>query len=209
MPSPLPSGLVRLGAPLPPAVADQVHEEVRALARCGRLVPVGALLLEGNEDLGPLATGEHVSLRVPGAYAAGRVPTGRPAVLAAAVRTARLATPAGARQDVLVLRAAPCVHAGRVRLGPPDRARAVEGQAHELDGATEVRELQLRRLGRFERAHRGVDAWRTPLPPWGMRLSRLVRDVVRCVPALDLPAAELTWADDGRTCRLLGVRSPG
>jgi len=180
-----------------------VHEEVRALWRCGRLVPAGALLLEGGADLGPLTPDEHVSLRVPGAYAAVRVPTGSSTVLAAAVRTARLATPAGTRQDVLVLRADPCVHAGRVLLGPPDRARAVEGQAHELDAAAEVRELLLRRLGRLGRAHRGVDQWRTPLPPWGMRLSRLVRDVLRCVPA-----GELTWADDGRTCRLLGVRSP-
>ena len=129
MPSPLPPGLVRLGAPLPPGVHEQVHEEVRALSRCGRLVPVGALLLEGHADLGPLAAGEHISLRVPGAYAAVRVPTGSAAVLAAAVRTARLATPAGARQDVLVLRADPCVHAGRVLLGPPDLGKRAAGRA--------------------------------------------------------------------------------
>ena len=196
----LPPGLVRLGAALPPGV----HEEGRALWRCAAHVPVGAVLLQGCDDLGPLTPGGHVSLRVLGAYAAVRVPTGDPAVLAAAVRAARLATAPGVRQDVLVLRATPSVHAGRLVVGPPDRVRAVEGEAHELDGAVEVRELLLRRLGRLERAHRGADAWRTPLPPWGMRLSRLVRDVLRWVPA-----AELTWADDGRTCRLLGVRSTG
>ena len=195
----LPPGLTRLGAALPPGV----HEEARALARCAAHVPVGAVLLQGSDDLGPLTPGEHVSLRVLGSYDAVRVPTGDPAVLAAALRTARLRAPAGARQDVLVLRAAPSVHAGRVAAGPPDRVRAVEGEAHELDGAVEVRELLLRRLGRLERAHRGADEWRTPLPPWGMRLSRLVRDVLRWVPA-----GELTWADDGHTCRLLGVRSP-
>jgi hypothetical protein len=197
---PLPPGLVRLGAPLPP----EVHREARALARCSGRVPVGAVLLEGSDDLGPLAPGEHVTVRVLGSYAAVRVPTGNDAVLAAAVRTARLATPAGARQDVLVLRAVASVHAGRVATGPPDRVRAVEGEAHELDGADQVRELLLRRIGRVERAHRGADRWRTPLPPWGMRLSRLVRDVLRSGPA-----DELTWADDGRTCRLLGVRSLG
>ena len=195
----LPPGLMRLGAALPPGV----HGEGRALSRCAAHVPVGAVLLQGSDDLGPLTPGEHVSLRVLGSYDAVRVPTGDPAVLATALRTARLATPAGARQDVLVLRAAPSVHAGRVAAGPPDRVRAVEGEAHELDGAVEVRELLLHRLGRLERGHRGADEWRTPLPPWGMRLSRLVRDVLRWVPA-----GELTWADDGHTCRLLGVRSP-
>ena len=239
MPVPLPPGLLRLGSPLPAAL----HPEAALLSRCasvlGAALPTGAVLLDGSDDLGPLVPGEHVVLRVLGAYAAVRAPTDSDAALAAGVRAARRAAPAGGREDVLVQRAAPCVHAGRIVLrqvppgrdepgravpgqagpgqagpgqagpgrgraapGAPDVARAVEGEAHDLEGAAEVRELRLHRLGRWERPHRGADAWRTPLPPWGMRLARLVRDVVRVVPA-----TELTWADDGRTCRLLGVRS--
>ena len=202
MPVPLPPGLLRLGSTLPAGL----HPEAALLSRCaaalGPAVPTGAVLLDGCDDLGPIAPGEHVVLRVLGAHTALRLPTDRAAVLRDGVRTLRLSAPTGASRDVLVLRAAPVVHAGRVALGPPDVARSVEGEAHELDGASEVRELLLRRLGRWERAHRGVDEWRTPLPPWGMRLSRLVRDVLRAVPA-----AGLTWADDGRRCRLLGVAS--
>jgi len=201
VPIPLPSGLLRLGGPLP----MEVHPEAALLSRCaaalGPAVPAGAVLLDASTDLGPLAPGGHVVLRVLGAYDAVRVPTDCAAVLQAALHSARLAAPTG-RRDVLVLRGAPTVHAGRVLLGSPDVVRAVEDEAHELDGATEVRELLLRRLGRWEQAHRGVDEWRTPLPPWAMRLSRLVRDVLRVVPVTGL-----TWADDGRRCRLLGVAS--
>lgn len=206
MTAPLPDGLLRLGAPLPAGL----HPEAALLAACraaGLPVPVGAVLLEGADDLGPLAPGEHVSLRVLGQAAAVRVPTERPAVLAAAVRTARLATPAGARGDVLVLRAVPSVHAGRGVTGPagPDRVQAVEGEAHEVDGSAEVRELAMPRLERpWHRAHRGADDWRTPLPPWGMRLSRLLRGVRRVAG----PARHVVlFADDGHRCRLLGVRA--
>ena len=80
----LPPGLVRLGAALPPSV----HEEGRALSRCAAHVPVGAVLLQGSDDLGPLTPGEHVSLRVLGSYAAVRVPTAPTPGSAAARRTA-------------------------------------------------------------------------------------------------------------------------
>lgn len=197
--TPLPHGLLRLGADLPP----EVHPEAALLARLGTAVPAGGVLLQGSDDLGPLAPGGHVSLRVLGSYAAVRVPTDSPAVLAAGLRAARLATPAGARQDVLVLRAVASVHAGRVVLADgPDEVRAVEGEAHELDGAGDVRALLLPRLSPWERPHRGVDRWRTPLPPWAVRLAKQVRRAHRVVGT-----GELTWADDGRACRLLGVRS--
>lgn len=199
----LPAGLVRLGAPLPPPVAP----EGTLLGRCvtGRVpVPAGAILLEGHDDLGPLRAGEHVLLRVLGTYPAVRVPTDRPAVLAAALRTIRLAAPAGLRHDVLVLRSDACVHAGRALTGgAADRFQAVEGQAHELDATTDVRVLDAPRLDRpWHRTHRGLDPWRTPLPPWAMRLSRLTRQVRR---ELGPAGLALIWADDGHRCRLLGV----
>ncbi|MCW2614701.1 MAG: hypothetical protein JWN08_1695 [Frankiales bacterium] len=199
----LPLGLVRLGDELP----ERVHAEAGLLARCatsGLAVPAGGVLLEGYDDVGPLQPQGWVAVRVLGQPAAVRVPTDRPAVVAAALRTARLATPAGARQDVLLLRAVPSVHAGRAWTGAEhDVARAVEAEAHELAAGSEARELVLRRLDRrWQRAHRGADEWRTPLPPWGMRLSRLLRDLRR---TLGSARYEVTWADDGRVCRLLGV----
>lgn len=210
MPTPLPPGLVRLGRPLPGAV----HPEAALLGRCaaaGLPVPAGAVLLAGSDDLGPLAPGS-VLLRVPGCDSAVRVATGDPAVLAAAVRTARLTTAAGARADLLVLRAVDPVHAGHADLtgDGPVVVRAVEGEAHRLahlQDDRDVRELLVPHLGRFGRAHRGADPWRTPLPPWGMRLSRLLRDVRRRLGPDAVTA--VTWADDGRSCRLLGVASPG
>lgn len=101
------------------------------------------------------------------------------------------------------------VHAGVVRLRrgvPLDevQAREVTVAAHLAGAADEVRVLQMPRLRRWQRPHRGGDEWRTPLPPWGMRLSRVLRDVRRAVGDTDLL---VEWADDGRTCRLVGVRS--
>jgi hypothetical protein len=107
---------------------------------------------------------------------------------------------------VLVRPQVRCVHAGRAALrtgATSDLVRAVEGQAHELDASEDVRRLHVPVLrSRRQRAHRGGDEWRTPLPPWGMRLSRLLRDVRRIVGDRDL---DVEWADDGRTCRLLAV----
>ena len=199
----LPDGLVRLGAPLPPEVTG----EARLLARCAAArvrVPTGGVLLDGHEDLGPLRRGEHVLLRVAGTTPAVRVPSDRAAVLAAGLRTVRLTAPEGLRADVLVLRSPRAVHAGRADAGPgPTSVHAVEGEAHELDAAADPRRLGLPRLERpWQRAHRGLDAWRTPLPPWAMRLSRLVRDVQQVVGTA---ACTLTWVDDGRACHLVGI----
>jgi hypothetical protein len=97
------------------------------------------------------------------------------------------------------------VHAGTAALRPGaacDVVRAVEGQAHEVETSDEVRTLEVPVLRRRQRAHRGGDAWRTPLPPWAMRLSRLLRDVRRVLG--DRPL-DVEWADDGRSCRLLWV----
>ena len=188
----LPDGLLRLDGPLPAGL----HPEAVLLSRCraaGLAVPVGAVLRAGHDDLGPLAAGETVTLRVLGTHAGVRLSADDPAARVAGVG------------DVLVLRAVASVHAGRVRTGlTVATARAVEGEAHELDAAPEVRTLLLPVLTRpWQRAHRGADRWRTPMPPWGMRLARLLRDVRR---VLGPGPWELTWADDGRTCRLLGVQ---
>lgn len=189
----LPSGLHPLREPVPAGL----HPEAALLARCrtaGLAVPVGAVLLAGHDDPGPLAAGEAVTLRVLGTHAGVRLAAVDPSALGAAAREG----------DVLVLRAVASVHAGRVRTGAGiDTVRAVEGEAHELDGAADVRTLLMPALTRpWQRAHRGADPWRTPLPPWGMRLARLVRDVRR---VLGPGPWQLTWADDGRTCRLIGV----
>lgn len=99
------------------------------------------------------------------------------------------------------------VHAGTASLGvgrPVDvvRAREVTVAARVAGAAWQERELLVPRLGRWQRPHRGGDAWRTPLPPWGMRLARLIRAVRRAVGDADLL---LEWADDGRRCRLVRV----
>lgn len=102
----------------------------------------------------------------------------------------------------------PAIHAGEValRLGTlADEVRAREVTvAAQVTGAAgdEVRVLLVPRLSRWARPHRGGDGWRTPLPPWGMRLARLVRAVRRELGDRDL---DLHWADDGRQCRLVAV----
>ena len=99
------------------------------------------------------------------------------------------------------------VHAGTARLlhgtvVDEVRAREVTIAAHVAGAADEERVLQVPRLGRWQRPHRGADEWRTPLPPWGMRLAKLIRAVRRAVGDADLL---VEWADDGRTCRLIAV----
>lgn len=101
------------------------------------------------------------------------------------------------------------VHAGVALLrhgNPLDevQAREVTVAAQVAGAADEVRTVMLPRLRRWQRPHRGGDVWRTPLPPWGMRLSRVLRDVRRAVGNADLV---VEWADDGRTCRLVAVRA--
>ena len=102
------------------------------------------------------------------------------------------------------------VHAGTVRLRPSTAVDEVEAReatvaARVAGHADDVRTLHVPRLGRWQRPHRGGDEWRTPLPPWGMRLARLLRAVRRALGDADLV---VSWADDGRTCRLVAVTRP-
>jgi len=101
----------------------------------------------------------------------------------------------------------PAVHAGEADLqagATVDEIRASEVPvaARVAGAADEVRLLLIPRLHRWARPHRGGDAWRTPLPPWGMRLARLIRAVRNEVGDRDM---HLRWADDGRRCRLISV----
>ena len=171
--------------------------------------------------LGPLAPGQRVALRSAfaaedGAHdsAAGRyasvlhLSTDDVPALAAALQQVWDSGP-GTRRDLLVMRMVDAVHAGVAVLQEgfeDDLVEAVEGTAEHLVGGTaaDVRRLLVPRLRhRWERPHRGADHWRTPLPPWAMRLARLLRGVRRVVGAGDW---DVEWADDGRTCWLLQVR---
>ncbi|MBW3638337.1 MAG: hypothetical protein KY451_00555 [Actinobacteria bacterium] len=196
--------LIRLGSPLPPAVDAEGHLLTRC-ARAGVRLPVGAVLLDGGRSLGPLRRSEHVLLRPLGTSQAVRVSSDDVAGLGAALSAAKQAASPAGRCDLLVLRSVRSVHAGRatVRASQPyDVVDVVEGEPYDLAGA-EVRTLHVPRLERrWHRAHRGADQWRTPLPPYGMRLSRLLRDVRRALGPGDRVVA---WADDGHTCWLVGV----
>lgn len=99
------------------------------------------------------------------------------------------------------------VHAGTARLLHGTlldevRAREVTVAAHTAGAAHDERVLMVPRLRRWQRPHRGGDEWRTPLPPWGMRLARVLRAVRRAVGDADVV---VEWADDGRRCRLVAV----
>lgn len=98
------------------------------------------------------------------------------------------------------------VHAGEVEVRRHSRHDVVQARevtvAARVAAPQELRTLLVPRLSRWARPHRGADDWRTPLPPWGMRLARLLRAVRRTVGDVDL---SVTWADDGRTCRLVAV----
>ena len=99
------------------------------------------------------------------------------------------------------------VHAGTARLSrrtPMDEVhvREVTVAAHTAGHADDVRVLVFPKLRPWQRPHRGGDVWRTPLPPWGMRLSRLIRSVRRALGDCELL---LEWVDDGRRCRLVSV----
>ncbi|MDX6200061.1 MAG: hypothetical protein QOJ79_3212 [Actinomycetota bacterium] len=100
------------------------------------------------------------------------------------------------------------VHAGTARLSrrtPMDEvhAREVTVAAQTAGRDHDERILIVPKLRAWQRPHRGGDVWRTPLPPWGMRLSRLIRSVRRAVGDCELL---LEWADDGRRCRLVSVQ---
>ena len=100
------------------------------------------------------------------------------------------------------------VHAGIARLSrrtPMDEVhvREVTVAAQTAGKADDERVLIVPKLRGWQRPHRGGDVWRTPLPPWGMRLSRLIRSVRRALGDAELL---IEWADDGRRCRLVAVR---
>lgn len=171
--------------PLGPALPADVPGDVRLLGRCaarGLPVPPGFVLLDGP------------------------VPQ-EPDLLVRAFDDAAwsLAGDAAATGGAVVLRAVESVHAGTARRSddlPYDVVHALEGRVTDVRPGAGLRELHVPRYGRFARVHRGADEWRTPLPPWGMRLARLVRRTARVTGGV----RELTWADDGRTCWLLAVR---
>jgi hypothetical protein len=99
------------------------------------------------------------------------------------------------------------VHAGTASLRRGTAVDAVQAREVTVAAVTvgadqQVRELQVPRLRRWARPHRGADEWRTPLPPYGMRLAKVVRAVRRALGDADL---DLRWADDGRVCRLVAV----
>lgn len=200
------------------SLPDDAPEPARLLGCCvaaGLRTPGGRLLLDTSpaDDLalvarlGSLPPGllDLVSLGSAQPVVMPGLPVRDVRALAAGLRTA-----ASLGGPVLVQPQVLSVHAGRAALrtaAAVDVVLAVEGGAHEVDTAAEVRRLEMPVLtGRWQRPHRGADEWRTPLPPWGMRLSRLLRDVRRVCPCLDL---DVEWADDGRVCHLLRLARPG
>jgi hypothetical protein len=200
---------VRLGDPLPPAAPEQARWLGRAAARGVRVA--GTVLLLDVADgpdvalagaLGPLPPGRVDLLALPGA-AVRDVPTVDVAALAQALRVV-MAAPA-----VLVQPQVAAVHGGRAGLRrdrPYDLVRAVEGSADALETAQEVRVLHVPVLPHpWSRPHRGADVWHTPLPPWGMRLSRVLRRLRVVLPGEEL---DVLWADDGRRLHVLGLAPP-
>ena len=97
------------------------------------------------------------------------------------------------------------VHAGSARLRHGtalDEVTAREVTVAGVAAGDPPRVLQVPRLRRWQRPHRGGDEWRTPLPPWAMRVAKLLRQVRRALGDADLV---VHWADDGRDCRLIAV----
>ena len=184
-------------------------------ARVAAALPTYALparMVRRADLLGPGGLDSHAALADLGDRLDLRsaAPRDRPGVLLTLAEARAAATrdaPGGSAQDLLLLsRARPAVHGGTARLRP--------GQAHDEVAAFEVttagrasnemaRALLVPRLTRWQRPHRGGDAWRTPLPPWGMRLGRLLRAVR---PHAD--GGLLEWADDGHRCWVLLVHPP-
>lgn len=187
-------------APHPLGRTDPFTLTTRAAARRGLPVPPGRLLRTPDladlrpGDLGPDQPGRLVDLR----SAAPRDRPGVPLTLA----EARAAAPdRWADGGLLLSRAVAAVHGGTAALRPgrpTDLAWAFEVTAAGRASAEPARTLLLPRLGRLQRPHHGADAWRTPLPPWAMRLARVLR---AARPLADGGSAE--WADDGRRCWLL------
>lgn len=204
--------LARLGAGVvhPEAVSRPAAMLDRAAA--GRRLPVppaGLLVVAGRrlpaDDaavaalLGPLRPGRSVLVGPvdPAAGPLQEAATDDPAGLAEAVRAG------WGSGELVVLAAGAAVHAAAVRR-PVGAAAGLLAVAHvrEVTAAGRragepPRELALPAPARGRGPHRGTDG--VPLPPWGMRLTRLVRAVERDV-ARDWALLEV--ADDLRTCWL-------
>lgn len=202
---------LRVDAGLPGTAPEGVRLLGRLVA-AGLPTPGGDLVVDTSDGsdvqlaarLGPLPPGavDLVAAGAPGTVLAA-LPVDDVRALAGGLRTAfSLGGP------VLVQPVVGSVHAGRALLRSDSRSDvvlAVEGRSHEVDAGGDVRRLAMPVLRRRQRAHRGADEWRTPLPPWAMRLSRLLRDVRQVLRVEDL---DVEWADDGRVCRLLRVSRP-
>jgi hypothetical protein len=218
--------LVRLGTGRASAAAAGPRADL--LDRCagaGLPVPAGSVLLDevrrsNGTDLadllGTLDPAEVVTLR--SAFAApGPLPSRTiqaipgddgPGLVAAVQAIWATGTAAAVRRtDVVLLTHVSGVQAG-VAATEPGRDdvvswRVVTPEARSLGRPDDVGRWAAAPLGPRDRPHRAVD--RIPLPPWGMRLTRLLR-AVRQVVGVD--RWDVEWVDDGTRCWLLGVQ-PG
>ena len=192
---------LQLGQPLHPSWPAAFA--LTSLAAGRRLaVPAGALLNT------PQLTLAQLGARLPGGSGAAALLDLRSATLRDRPALGRTAAELHAAlpncwddRGLLLTRAVAAVHGGTARLrrgADCDEAVAFEVTPAGRASGDSGRALALPRLGRWQRAHRGGDPWRTPLPPWGMRLARLLRQVR---PLAD--GGTLEWADDGHRCWLL------
>ncbi len=195
-------------------------------ARAGLPVPAGSVLLDDvrrNADgvdlvdlLGTPDPARLVTLR--SAFAApGPVPSRTiqavpgddgPGLVAAVQAIWAAGTAAAVRRtDVVLLTHVAGVQAGvaATDAGRDDVVswREVTPEARRVDRRDDVGRWAVAPLGPRDRPHRAVD--RIPLPPWGMRLTRLLRDVRRVV---GVGRWDVEWVDDGTRCWLVGVQ-PG
>lgn len=115
----------------------------------------------------------------------------------------QLLLPAGA---VSVVAAVAAVHAGSVwrRVGAADvvAVREVTAEAAERGQDREERVWSMPPLRSGQRPHRASDG--VPLPPWGMRLARLLRRI-QSVPGMTDPTVRIDWRDDGGAIWLFGL----
>ncbi len=182
---------MRLGGTVLPAFPPSFALTSRATA-AGLTVPAGGVLL--CPDLGPVRPGELVDLRTAGLR-------DRPAAPLTVDEAAELLRRTWAGEALLLTRAVLAVHGGTALLRPGlpyDDVSAFEVTPEGRAAGQPARPLLVPRLGRRQRPHRGGDTWRTPLPPWGMRLAALLRAVR---PLADGGIVE--WSDDGSRCWLL------
>ncbi len=219
-----PALLVPLGSGLASAAgAGPRADLLDRCARAGLPVPAGAVLLDDarrwgeldDADLaGPTNPSQLVTVRSafapPGEVASRTIPSlpaGDGPGIVAVVRSIWAAGAAAgvARADVILFAHVPGVQAGAAVTGP-DRDDVVSWhevtpEARQAGGDREVGRWAARPLRARDRPHRATD--RVPLPPWGMRLVRLLRDV-REVVGVD--RWDVEWVDDGWRCWLVGLQ---